>query len=142
VLDFATKEQHRQFLENCPIVEKNIVDAGIFLIKIWLEVRQEEQEKRFLKRIHDPMRQWKLSPMDVESYRRWYHFSKARDLMLAATDSKHAPWVIVRSDDKRRGRLNCVAHILAAKTVQKSSAAKGQAAIARQQAPIRRFGIS
>jgi len=114
VLDFATKEQHRQFLENCPIVEKYIVDAGIILIKVWLEVGQEEQEKRFLKRINDPMRQWKLSPMDVESYRRWYDFSKARDLMLEATDSKHAPWVIVRSDDKRRGRLNCIAHVLSA----------------------------
>ena len=124
VLGFATKEQHRQFLENCPIVEKYIVDAGIILIKVWLEVGQEEQEKRFLKRIHDPMRQWKLSPMDIESYRRWYDFSKARDLMLEATDSKHAPWVIVRSDDKRRGRLNCIAHILAAVPYKKISRQK------------------
>ena len=72
----------------------------------------EEQERRFLARINDPLRQWKLSPMDVESYRHWYDYSKARDLMLEATDSKHAPWHIVRTDDKRRGRLNCISHIL------------------------------
>ena len=112
VMGFATPAQHKAFLENCPIVEKYIIDAGIILIKVWLEVRQEEQEKRFLRRIEDPMRQWKLSPMDLESYRHWYDYSKARDLMLEATDSKHAPWYIVRTDDKRRGRLNCIAHIL------------------------------
>jgi polyphosphate kinase 2 (PPK2 family) len=88
------------------------VDAGILLIKIWLEVGQEEQEKRFSARIDDPLRQWKLSPMDLESYRRWYDYSRARDLMLEATDSAHAPWSIVRSDDKRRARLNCISHIL------------------------------
>jgi polyphosphate kinase len=82
------------------------------LIKIWLEVGKDEQERRFKARIDDPMRQWKLSPMDLESYRRWYAYSKARDLMLKATDSKHAPWHIERSDDKRRARLNCFSHIL------------------------------
>jgi polyphosphate kinase len=86
--------------------------GGIILIKIWLEVGQEEQEKRFGARIDDPLRQWKLSPMDVESYRRWYAYSKARDMMLDATDSKHAPWHIVRSNDKRRARLNIISHIL------------------------------
>jgi polyphosphate kinase 2 len=114
VMGFASERQHKAFLEHCPDVEKYIVDAGIILIKIWLEVGQEEQEKRFLKRISDPMRHWKLSPMDLESYRRWYDYSRARDLMLKATDSKHAPWSIVRTDDKRRGRLNCIAHILSA----------------------------
>jgi polyphosphate kinase len=79
---------------------------------MWLEVGQEEQERRFLARINDPLRQWKLSPMDVESYRHWYDYSRARDLMLEATDSEHAPWYIVRTDDKRRGRLNCISHIL------------------------------
>ena len=108
----CTEEQHKRFLELCPEVEKYIVDGGIILIKIWLEVGQEEQEKRFLKRINDPLRHWKLSPMDLESYKRWYDYSRARDLMLAATDSKHAPWYIVRSDDKRRARLNCISHIL------------------------------
>ena len=112
VMGFVSERHHRGFLEHCPDVEKYIVDAGIILIKIWLEVGQEEQEKRFLKRINDPMRQWKLSPMDLESYRRWYDYSRARDMMLKATDSKHAPWTIVRTDDKRRGRLNCIAHIL------------------------------
>jgi len=112
VMGFTDKAQHKRFLELCPEMEKYIVDGGIRLIKIWLEVGQEEQERRFLARINDPMRQWKLSPMDTESYRLWYDYSKARDLMLDATDTKHAPWHIVRIDDKRRGRLNCISHIL------------------------------
>ena len=112
VMDFTTAAQHKRFLELCPEAESYIVDAGITLIKMWLEVGMEEQERRFLARIHDPLRQWKLSPMDLESYKQWYEYSKARDLMLEATDSKHAPWHIVRTDDKRRGRLNCISHIL------------------------------
>src|SRR6516165_9514182 len=112
VMGFCTEEQHRRFLELCPIVEKFIVDGGITLIKVWLEVGQEEQQRRFSARINDPLRQWKLSPMDIESYRRWYDYSRARDTMLKATDSKHAPWYILRSDDKRRARLNCISHIL------------------------------
>jgi polyphosphate kinase len=112
VMGFADKAQHKRFLELCPEVEQFIVDGGIMLIKIWLEVGMEEQERRFLARITDPVRQWKLSPMDLESYRHWYDYSRARDLMLKATDSKHAPWHIGRTDDKRRGRLNCIAHIL------------------------------
>jgi polyphosphate kinase len=112
VMGFADKAQHQRFLELCPQIEKYIVDGGIRLIKIWLEVGQEEQERRFDARINDPLRQWKLSPMDLESYRRWYDYSRARDLMLKATDTKHAPWYIVRTDDKRRGRLHCISHIL------------------------------
>ena len=112
VMGFCTEEDHRQFLIVCPEVEQYIVDGGIVLIKFWLEVGKEEQERRFLARIHDPLRQWKLSPMDLESYGRWYQYSKARDIMLKATDTKFAPWHIVRSDDKRRARLNCIAHIL------------------------------
>jgi polyphosphate kinase 2 (PPK2 family) len=112
VMGFCTPEQTRHFLELCPPVEQYIVDAGIILIKIWLEVGQGEQEGRFAARIDDPLRQWKLSPMDLESYRRWYDYSRARDTMLKATDSKHAPWYVVRSDDKRRARLNCISHIL------------------------------
>jgi polyphosphate kinase len=112
VMEFATDAQHKRFLELCPEIEGYIVEAGIILIKIWLEVGMEEQERRFLARINDPLRQWKLSPMDLESYKRWYDYSRARDLILDATDSKHAPWFIVRTDDKRRGRLNCIAHIL------------------------------
>jgi polyphosphate kinase len=112
VMGFCTEERHRRFLELCPQTEKYIVDGGIMLIKVWLEVGQEEQQRRFSARINDPLRQWKLSPMDIESYRRWYDYSRARDMMLEKTDSKHAPWHIVRSDDKRRARLNCIAHIL------------------------------
>jgi polyphosphate kinase 2 len=121
VMDFTTEVQHKRFLQLCPEVEKYIVDAGIRLIKIWLEVGKEEQEQRFLARINDPLRQWKLSPMDLESYARWYEYSKARDLMLEATDSEHAPWHIVRTDDKRRGRLNCISHILSCLPYKKVS---------------------
>jgi len=112
VMGFIDRDNHRRFLKLCPEVEKFIVDGGTILIKIWLEVGKDEQDKRFLARINDPVRQWKLSPMDVESYGRWDDYSKARDLMFKATDTKYAPWTIVRTDDKRRGRLNCIAHIL------------------------------
>jgi len=112
VMGFCGEAETQRFLKLCPEVEKYVVDAGIRLIKVWLEVGKEEQEKRFNARIEDPVRQWKLSPMDIESYRRWYAYSKARDMMLEATDSDHAPWFVVRSDDKRRARLNCIAHIL------------------------------
>jgi len=93
-------------------MEKYIVDGGIILLKYWLEVGKKEQQRRFEARIKDPLRQWKLSPMDLESFSRWYEYSRARDLMLKATDSKHAPWYIIRSDDKKRARLNCIAHFL------------------------------
>ena len=112
VMGFCTDEQHRRFLDLCPIVEKYIVDAGIILIKYWIEVGKKEQERRFEARIKDPLRQWKLSPMDLESFRRWYEYSRARDRMLKATDTKHAPWYLVRSDDKKRARLNCISHLL------------------------------
>jgi polyphosphate kinase len=112
VMGFATKEQHRRFLDLCPEIEHYVIEAGITLIKVWLEVGKDEQDRRFQARVNDPLRQWKLSPMDLESYGRWYDYSKARDQMLDATDSKHAPWYIVRTDDKRRGRLNCISHIL------------------------------
>jgi polyphosphate kinase len=112
VMNFIDEKQHRRFLELCPGVEKMIVDGGIKLIKIWLEVGKNEQERRFAARISDPLRQWKLSPMDLESYPRWYDYSRARDRMLEMTDTDKAPWYIVRSDDKRRARLNSIAHIL------------------------------
>ena len=112
VMGFCSPEQHKRFLELCPQVEKFAVDGGIILIKLWLEVGMDEQERRFKARIEDPLRQWKLSPMDTESYRRWYEYSRARDIMLKATNSEHAPWTIIRSDDKRRARLNCIAHVL------------------------------
>jgi polyphosphate kinase len=112
VMGFCTEAEHKRFLELTPLIEKHIVEVGITLIKIWLEVGQDEQERRFAARIDDPLRQWKLSPMDLESYAHWYDYSRARDEMLDATDSEHAPWHIVRSDDKKRARLNCIAHIL------------------------------
>jgi len=93
-------------------MEKYLVDGGTVLIKYWLEVGKEEQERRFKARIKDPLRQWKLSPMDTESFRRWYEYSRARDLMLKATDTKHAPWYLIRSDSKKKARLNCITHLL------------------------------
>jgi polyphosphate kinase 2 len=112
VMGFCTPEQHKRFLELCPQVEKFAVDGGVILIKLWLEVGMEEQERRFEARIEDPLRQWKLSPMDTESFGRWYDYSRARDMMFEATDTKSAPWRLIRSDDKRRARLNIISHIL------------------------------
>lgn len=112
VMGFCTKEQHQRFLEICPLFEKEVTSSGIILIKYWLEVGKKEQERRFEARINDPLRQWKLSPMDVESWKRWYDYSRARDQMLEATDTKDAPWFIIPSDDKRRARLNCITHLL------------------------------
>jgi polyphosphate kinase len=112
VMGFVEPQEVERFLKLCPEIEKYIVDAGIILIKFWLEVGKEEQERRFLARISDPMRQWKLSPMDLESYRRWYDYSHARDLMFKASDTDHAPWRIIKSDDKKRARLNCIATLL------------------------------
>ena len=112
VMGFCSKKQHRRFLELCPEFERYIVDGGIRLVKYWLEVSDKEQKRRFEARVNDPLRQWKLSPMDLPSRERWYDYSRARDLMLKATDTKHAPWYILPSDDKRKARLNCIAHLL------------------------------
>jgi polyphosphate kinase 2 len=112
VMGFCTKDQYLAFVDNCPKFESYIVQAGILLVKFWLEVGQEQQQRRFEARIKDPLRQWKLSPMDLESFSRWYAYSRARDMMLEATDTEDAPWYLVRSDDKRRARLNCIAHLL------------------------------
>jgi polyphosphate kinase 2 len=112
VMGFCTPEQHKRFLEVCPQVEKFMVEGGVILIKLWLEVSNEEQAKRFEARVEDPMRQWKLSPMDMPSRKRWYDYSRARDIMLKKTDTKAAPWYLVRSDDKRAARLNVIAHLL------------------------------
>ncbi|HEY1251439.1 MAG TPA: polyphosphate kinase 2 [Thermoanaerobaculia bacterium] len=112
VMGFSTKEQQRTFLDLVPTLEGYIVKAGIILVKYWLEVGNKEQERRFEARITDPLRQWKLSPMDLPGRTKWYEYSKARDQMLAASDTKQAPWNILRSDDKKRARLNCLAHFL------------------------------
>jgi polyphosphate kinase 2 (PPK2 family) len=118
-MGFCTPEEHERFLELCPIVEKFIVNAGIKLIKVWLEVSDKEQKKRFEARIDDPLRQWKLSPMDLPSRSKWFEYSRARDMMFKATDTKWAPWHILRSDDKKRARLNAIRHILSLLPYQK-----------------------
>jgi len=112
VMGFCTKEQHKRFLRVCPQFERQIVDNGIRLIKYWLEVSNKEQKRRFEARLEDPLRQWKLSDMDLPSRERWYDYSRARDIMLEATDTDYAPWHLVRSDDKRRARLNVISHFL------------------------------
>jgi polyphosphate kinase 2 len=112
VMGFCSKEMRGRFLDLCPEVERYIVEGGIHLIKVWLEVSDEEQKRRFEARIEEPLRQWKLSPMDLPSRSKWFEYSRARDEMLKATDTKWAPWYILRSDDKKRARLNCISHIL------------------------------
>jgi polyphosphate kinase 2 len=113
VMGFCTKKQHQRFLTLCPEFEHaGITEEGIILIKFWLEVGLDEQKRRFQARIDDPLRQWKLSATDLPSRSRWYDYSRARDMMLQATDTKSAPWYIVRSDDKRRARLNCISYLL------------------------------
>ena len=112
VMGFCSPEERDRFLKLCPPVERWIVDSGILLIKTWLEVGMKEQGRRFAARIEDPLRQWKLSPMDLLSYPRWYDYSAARDEMLAATDTAHSPWHILKSDDKKRARLNGISNIL------------------------------
>jgi polyphosphate kinase len=112
VMGFCTQDQYERFLERAPEIEQYIVEGGIILIKFWLEVGNKEQERRFKARINDPLRQWKLSTMDLPSREKWYEYSRARDAMLDATDTKTSPWHIVRSDDKKRARLNTIAHLL------------------------------
>jgi polyphosphate kinase len=124
VLGFCSAEEHRRFLDLCPEIERYVVSSGIRLIKYWLEVGDKEQERRFLARIKDPLRQWKLSPTDLFSRSKWYDYSRARDLMLQATDTKVAPWHIVRSDDKRRARLNCISHLLSLLPYERKPAKK------------------
>jgi polyphosphate kinase 2 len=112
VMGFSTPKEIKRFLELCPQIEKFLVEGGTMLIKLWLEVGNDEQQRRFEARVKDPLRQWKLSPMDLPSRKRWYDYSRARDVMLKKTDTRIAPWYIVRSDDKRTARLNTIAHLL------------------------------
>lgn len=112
VMGFCTDDQYQRFLRLCPAWEKDIIDSGVTLIKYWFEVSKEEQTRRFSERIIDGRKTWKLSPMDMESHRRWYDYSRARDAMFAATDTNSSPWHVVEGDDKRRARLNCIAHFL------------------------------
>jgi len=111
-MGFCTDEQAERFLQMTPGVERAMVDSGIILLKYWLEVGDEEQTKRLQSRVDDPRKIWKLSDMDLKSYSRWYDYSRARDAMFAATNSEWAPWHVVHTDDKRRGRLNLITHLL------------------------------
>jgi polyphosphate kinase 2 len=112
VMGFCTEEQVKRFLQIAPLVEKSMIESGIILLKYWMEVSPEEQTRRLEGRINDGRKIWKLSPMDLESYSRWYDYSRARDEMFAATDTPWAPWYVVRSDDKKRARLNLIRHLL------------------------------
>ena len=112
VMNFCTKEEYQRFLHYTPEFERAMVDSGIVLIKYWFDVSMDVQEARFRARVEDPRKVWKLSPMDVESYDRWYDYSRARDDMIAATSTDYAPWHVVRADNKKRARLNCISHLL------------------------------
>jgi len=112
VMGFCTEQDYEKFLKGCPEFETWLIHSGIILLKYWLDVSEKMQHERFVARIEDPTKRWKLSPMDLESHRRWYDYSRARDAMLSATDTPTAPWYLVPSDDKKRARLNCISHIL------------------------------
>ena len=112
IMGFCPEKEVVHFLEMCPAFERAVIQSGVILIKYWFEVSQQEQTRRFLGRINDGRKIWKLSPMDLESHRRWYDYSRARDDMLLATDTPFAPWYIVNADDKKRARLNCISHLL------------------------------
>jgi polyphosphate kinase len=124
VMGFCTDNQVERFLQVAPLVEKMMIESGIILIKYWLEVSEEEQTRRLEARIGDGRKTWKLSPMDLKSYSRWYDYSRARDEMFAATDTDYAPWNVARTDDKRRGRLNIITHLLRSIPYQKMRSAK------------------
>ncbi|MDP2711627.1 MAG: polyphosphate kinase 2 [Solirubrobacteraceae bacterium] len=112
VMGFCTEEEYQEFMRSCPEFERMLVRSGIILIKYWFSVSDAEQEKRFQARVNDPMRRWKLSPMDLQSRERWVEYSRAKDDMFAHTDIKQAPWYVVDANDKRRARLNCISHLL------------------------------
>ena len=112
VMGFCTPEEHRRFLQQCPTFERMLVDDGIILLKYWFSVSEREQERRFEARIDDPLKQWKLSPMDLESRKRWVDYSRAKDEMFVHTDTQECPWYVVESDVKRNARINCISHLL------------------------------
>ena len=111
-MGFCTEAEYTTFLRELPQFENSLVEHGVQLIKYWFDVSMEEQERRFRARITDPRKVWKLSPMDIESYKRWYDYSRARDAMLEVTDTDEAPWHVVQADNKKRARLNCISHLL------------------------------
>ena len=137
-MKFCTDDQVERFLEVTPNVERAIVESGIILLKYWLEVGADEQTRRLESRITDGRKIWKLSPMDLESYGRWFDYSRARDEMFAATDTEWAPWFVARSGDKRRARLNIIGHLLSKIPYEVARAEKGQAAQAIRKGGLRR----
>jgi polyphosphate kinase 2 len=112
VMGFCNKDEYEEFLRSCPEFEKMLIRSGVILIKYWFSVSNKEQEKRFQERIENPVKRWKISPMDIESRSKWVEFSHAKDNMFAYTDTKQSPWYVVEADDKRRARLNCISHLL------------------------------
>lgn len=112
VMGFCSDEEYQEFLRSCPEFERMLQRSGIILLKYWFSVSDEEQERRFIERINTPLKRWKFSPMDLESRQRWAAYSRAKDEMFAYTDTKHCPWWVVPSDDKKRARLNCISHLL------------------------------
>jgi polyphosphate kinase 2 len=133
VLGYCTEEQSKEFLQAVPEVERAIVNSGVILVKYWLEVGPEEQTRRLESRIHDPRKAWKLSGLDLKSYSRWYDYSRARDDMFRATDTAWAPWFVARTDDKKRGRLNVISHLLA--TVPYRPLPKREVTLPKRQKP-------
>ena len=142
VMGFCTEEQAKRFLVLAPPVEKAIIESGIILLKYWLEVSEEEQTRRLESRIDDGRKIWKLSPMDLKSYSRWYDYSRARDEMFKATDTPWAPWYVVRSDDKRRARLNVITHLLKHIPYEERAAREGEAARTTEAARLQGTGLS
>jgi polyphosphate kinase len=112
VMDFCSKEEYKEFLRACPLFEEMLIRSGIYLIKYWFSVSDEQQEERFIERMRNPFKRWKLSPMDLEARKHWVEFSKAKDHMFAHTDTKTSPWHVVDADNKKRARLNCIRHLL------------------------------
>jgi polyphosphate kinase 2 len=112
VMGFCSEDEHQEFLRSCPLFEEMLVRSGMYLVKYWFSVNDEEQERRFVERMHNPIKRWKLSPMDLEARKHWVEFSRAKDVMLEHTDRKLTPWNIVNADNKKRARLNCIAHLL------------------------------
>ncbi len=112
VMGFCAKDEYKEFLRSCPVFEEMLIRSGIVLVKYWFSVNDAEQEKRFQERVHNPTKRWKLSPMDMESRKHWVEYSKAKDDMFAATDTRRSPWWVVDADQKKKARLNCIAHLL------------------------------
>lgn len=133
VMEFTSMDAVKRFLEMAPAFEKAVVDSGVILLKYWLEVNPEEQERRLAARISDPRKIWKLSPMDLKSFGRWYDYSQARDDMVKATDTPWAPWFVVRSDDKKRARLNVISHLL--KQIPYSELPRDEPVLPKRQKP-------